>query len=406
MKRITDIGRLYGITDNPVLKRGEEMQQVGFLENAWISIDQGKIAGYGTMDQLPDEAAENISASGMMVLPSFVDCHTHLVFPASREQEFVDRIAGLSYQDIARRGGGILNSAGKLAQMDEEDLFLQAKKRLEKVVQSGTGALEIKSGYGLSTAGELKMLRVINRLKQEFSLPIKSTFLGAHAFPSEFIGREDKYVDLIVNDMLPRVAELRADYVDVFCEEGYFTVEQTRRIGEKAVELGIPVRLHANQFNSSGAIQLAAELKAISVEHLEVLTGPDIETLQNSDLIAVALPACSFFLGIPYTPLQNLLNHQIPFALASDFNPGSSPVYDLHFVFALACIQQKILPEVAFNALTVNAACALGMQNQVGSIGVGQLANLNFYNLDNLAQIPYYPAARLIEKVMIRGEFI
>lgn len=414
MKLLVNIGRLYGIRETPQILRGAELGVVPYLDNAWLLISGGKIESYGSMHLMPDLSAhrsdlkvDRIDVHGAMVCPAFVDCHTHLVFAASREGEFVDRIRGLSYQEIAGKGGGILNSARALASMPEEQLYSEAFDRLQTIIRSGTGAIEIKSGYGLSTEAELKMLRVIRRLRETAGVPIKATFLGAHAFPEVYANKRDAYVDLIIDEMLPEIAaQGLADYVDVFCEEGYFSADQTRRIGLRAKEFGLPLRLHANQFSSSGAIQVAAELGGMSVEHLEVMTEADYRSMEHSGLLAVSLPACSFFLGIPYTPLRTFIDRKIPFALASDFNPGSSPIYDLHFVFALACIQQRLLPEEAFNALTVNAAFALGLEQEVGAIHRGARANLNFYRIRDIAQIAYYPAARLIDRTMINGEFL
>ncbi len=405
---IINISKLYGIGSGLNMLRGKEMAQVEIIENAWLEIDMGLITGFGEMSQ-PTENSHNqiIDAQGQIILPSFIDCHTHTVFAQPRDEEFVDRIKGLSYEEIANNGGGILNSARTLGKMSEDELFQDAQSRVEMIMKNGTGALEIKSGYGLDLENELKMLRVIKRLRESNPIPIKSTFLGAHALPPEFKNNKTGYVDKVVNEMIPVIArEGLAEYIDVFCEQGYFDLEDTRRIVEKGNELGLKSRLHVNQFNSFGAIQLSKQLGVLSVEHLEVLTQEDLETLKDSELIPVSLPACSFFLSIPYTPAREIIDADLPVVLASDFNPGSSPISDLHFVMSLASIKQNLLPEESLNALTVNAAHALEIEKDYGSIAIGKVANLNFYDLTSLSEIPYYPAAKLLNKVMINGQFI
>lgn len=405
---VINISKLYGIGSGLSVLRGKEMAQVKFLENAWLEIDNGLITGFGEMSQPSENDHDRIiDAQGQIVLPSFIDCHTHTVFAKPRDEEFVDRIKGLSYEEIANKGGGILNSARTLGKMSEDDLFRDAQRRVEMIMKNGTGALEIKSGYGLDLENELKMLRVIRRLNEANPIPIKSTFLGAHALPPEYKNNKTGYVDRVVNEMIPEVARQGlAEYIDVFCEQGYFDLEDTRRIVEKGNELGLKSRLHVNQFNSFGAIQLSKELGVTSVEHLEVLTEEDLKTLKDSDLIPVSLPACSFFLSIPYTPVRKLIDEGLPVVLATDFNPGSSPISDLHFVMSLASVKQDLLPEESLNALTVNAAHALEIQQDYGSIASGKVANLNFYSLSSLSEIPYYPGAKLLDKVMINGQFI
>jgi len=403
---IHNISKIYGVeTNNAGIRKGTDMSKVDSLENAWVLIDNGRIADFGSGE--PPALAESIDANGKVVTPAFVDCHTHLVFAAGREGEFVDRIKGLSYEQISARGGGILNSARKLAQMSEEELFQQARERLKMVVKSGTGAIEIKSGYGLDVENELKMLRVARRLGEEGMVPIKTTFLGAHAVPASFKGRTDEYVDYVIREMLPEVArEGLADYIDVFCEDGYFDVAQTRKILEAGNEHGLRGRIHVNQFHAFGGVQLAQQMNALSVEHLEVLGEGDLETLNQSDLMPVSLPACSFFLSIPYTPAREIIDAGCGLVLASDFNPGSSPVFDLNFVFSLACVKQRLLPGEAFNALTINAAHALEMEKECGSIAVGKRADLNFYEIESLDQIPYYPAFNQVSGVMRGGSMI
>ncbi|MEZ4842967.1 MAG: imidazolonepropionase [Bacteroidia bacterium] len=410
MLRLINIGKLYGITDNNSPKTGNDLAVVNCLEHAYLDFKHGRIAGFGLMKDIP-EHTENISYHDVkngIVLPGFIDCHTHLVFAESRENEFVDRLKGLSYQEIAERGGGILNSAAKLAAMSEDELFENAQHRLQKLIKYGTTAIEIKSGYGLNTEAELKMLRVIKRLKENNAIPIKSTFLGAHAFPALYKNNPEQYVDLIVNEMLPRVVNERlADYVDAFCEQGYFSVEQTERIVQKAAEYGLKARLHVNQFNSFGAIEMAAKNGVLSVEHLEEMTQTDLETLAESGMYGVALPACSFFLQIPYTPARKLILANVPLVLASDFNPGSSPTGNLNFVWSLACIYMKMLPEEAFNALTINAANALEIADQVGSIAIGKKATILIsHSAASLNSFPYHFGESLINEVFVDGYLV
>jgi len=403
---IHNISKIYGVeTKTSGIRKGISMAEVESLENAWILVENGRIIDFGNGTE--PEHPEKHDAEGLVVAPAFVDCHTHLVFAAGREGEFVDRIKGLSYEEIASRGGGILNSARKLAQMSEDELFDQARTRLMQVQRSGTGAIEIKSGYGLDVENELKMLRVARRLKDEGIVPVRSTFLGAHAVPAGFKDDTDGYVEFVIKEMLPEVVrEGLADYIDVFCEEGYFDIAQTKRILEAGLEHGLRGRIHVNQFHAFGGVDLARQMNALSVEHLEVLGDGDLDVLQESGLIPVALPACSFFLSIPYTPAREIIDAGCALVLASDFNPGSSPVFDLNFVFSLACVKQKLLPTEAFNALTVNAAHALELDTDCGSIAKGKRADLNFFNIDNLDQIPYYPARNQVSHVMRGGKML
>lgn len=405
--RIINIGTLCGITESNSPRLRDDLSQLKCIQNAYLEMEDDLISGYGPMSALSEDVQVNtVDADGALVIPGFIDCHTHLVFAANREGEFVDRIKGLSYQEIAERGGGILNSAARLAEMSEDELFEDARKRLESLIRMGTCAIEIKSGYGLTLESEIKMLRVIRRLKEIAPIPVKATFLGAHAFPKQYAGNKEGYVEEIINKMLPAVAEDHlADYVDAFCEDGYFDVDQTERIVEAAAKFGMPARLHVNQFTSLGAVEMAIKQKAISVEHLEVMTDHDVELLSTGKLIAVALPACSFFLQIPYTPARRIINAGAPLVLASDFNPGSSPTGNLSFVWSLACIYMKMLPEEALNALTINAANALNIQNEAGSIAVGKKANFIIsHEARSINEFPYRFGENLINEVYVNGK--
>lgn len=388
---------------------GEQMKELPTLKNAFLLIENELIKDYGSMDSLEDiEADEVVDASGKIMLPTWCDSHTHLVFAATREGEFVDRINGLTYEEIAEKGGGILNSAKKLQNISEEDLYRDAELRLQKVMKMGTGAIEIKSGYGLSVGGELKMLRVVKRLKENYNLPIKATFLGAHAIPTEYKNNREAYIDLIINEMIPKVVqEGLADYIDVFCEKGYYTPEETDRILKAGRKAGLTPKVHVNQFNAIGGIATCVENKALSVDHLEVITEKDIEDLKGSDTMPVALPSCSFFLGIPYTDGRKIIEHNLPLALATDYNPGSTPSGNMNFVVSLACIRMKLTPEEAINAATINGAYALNLEDKLGSITRGKLANfmitetITSYNF-----IPYNFGAHTIEDVYIKGSRI
>jgi imidazolonepropionase len=364
---------------NHLLLKGKDMAVLPVIENAFLTFDQGIITSYGDMSNCPKEEIfdEVIDAKGKLVLPTWVDSHTHLVFAKNRADEFVDRIKGLSYEEIANKGGGILNSAKKLNEISVDQLFEDAKQRLENLIKQGTGAIEIKSGYGLTLAGERKMLRVIKRLKQAFDIPIKATFLGAHAFPIEFRQNQEGYIKEIIEVMLPAITEEKlVDYVDVFLETNYFNNEQTAKILQAAQKYGLKAKIHVNQFTAIGGIKTAVDHQALTVDHLEVVSPDDIEILKKSNTIPVALPSCSFFIQIPYTPARELINYGLPLALASDFNPGTTPSGNMHFVVALACIQMKMTPEEAINAATLNAAYAMEVHQEVGSITTGKKANL------------------------------
>ncbi len=387
--------------------KGSEMKELPVLDDAWLLVEDGKIADFGKMADLPTfEDASVIDASGKMLLPGWIDSHTHLVYAGNREQEFVDRINGLTYEEIAEKGGGIVNSAKKLQETSEDDLYLQSAKRLEEVIKMGTTAIEIKSGYGLTTEAELKMLRVIHKLKQNYKLPVKATFLGAHALPPEFKNNKDGYMDLLINEMLPKVAEAGlADYVDIFCEKGYFSVEDTHRLLEAGKKYDLIPKIHVNQFNAIGGIKAAVAHNALSVDHLEVMEPEDLESLKSSDTMPVALPSCSLFLGIPYTPAREILDNDLPLALATDYNPGSTPSGNMNLVISLACIKMKMNPEEAINAATINAAYAMGILDTHGSITKGKAANLILTDdIPSYGFLPYSFGANHINSVYLNGK--
>jgi imidazolonepropionase len=388
---------------------GAEMKTLPSIKDAWLAIEDDVIIGFGEMVDLEITDwvdLEILDASGQLVFPSFCDSHTHLVYAASREEEFVDRINGLSYQEIAAKGGGILNSAKNLQNKSEDELFNDAWKRLEEIKQTGTGAVEIKSGYGLSVEGELKMLRVIKRLKAESDLTIKANFLGAHAIPSEYKENREGYIDLIINKMIPVIeAEGLADYIDVFCETNYYTPEETDRVLQAGIAIGLTPKIHVNQFTSIGGIQAGIKNNALSVDHLEVMEEQDIQDLIKSDVMPTLLPSCSFFLGIPYAPARRLIDSGLPVCLATDFNPGSTPSGNMPFVLSLACINYKMTPEEAINAATINAAYAMGLQETHGSIAIGKKANVFITKpISSIAFIPYYFGGNSIETVIINGK--
>lgn len=392
--------------DGPL--RGKELQELPVLEDAWLLVEDDRIADFGQMDNCPDIEGTQIDANGQLLMPAWCDSHTHLVFATSREEEFVDRINGLSYTEIAAKGGGILNSAKKLAAMSEEELFQKAKQRIEEISGMGTGAVEIKSGYGLSLKSELKMLRVIKRLRRESNLAIKSTFLGAHALPAAYKENREGYIHLIIEEMLPEIeAENLADYIDVFCEKGFFSPEETARILSSGRDYGLKAKVHTNQFNSLGGIQTAIDQQAISVDHLEVMNDEEIAALQNSNTIATLLPTAPFFLNDPYAPARALIDANVPVALASDYNPGSSPSGNMPLVIALACIKMRMLPTEAINAATINGAFAMEVAHEVGSIQKGKKANLILTKpIPSLAYIPYAFGSNLIDQVMINGNWV
>jgi imidazolonepropionase len=392
-------------TEPQACYRGSEMEYIPILENAWLLVENGRISGFGPMSDCPEDADEVIFAEGGTILPAWCDSHTHLVFAAPREQEFVDRIRGLSYEEIALRGGGILNSARRLANTPEDELFESARQRLMEVIRMGTGAIEIKSGYGLSVEGELKMLRVIKRLKNVSPIPIKASFLGAHAFPSEFKQNREAYISLIINEMLPVIGrENLADYIDVFCERNYFTPEETGRILKAGAKYGLKPKIHANQLDYSGGVQVGVAHGAVSVDHLEHCGEAEIEVLRKSETIPTLLPSCSFFIKIPYAPARALIDAGLPVALASDYNPGSTPSGRMAFVVSLACIYLKMLPEEAICAATMNGARAMELQDEVGSIAIGKRANFILTNpIPSLAYLPYAFGSDVIASVFING---
>ena len=388
---------------------GKEMSVLPTLKNAFLLIENGWIKDFGNMEALGSiRTDKTIDCSNQMILPTWCDSHTHIVYAGNREQEFVDRIHGLSYDEIAQKGGGILNSAKNLQETSEEELYQQSAKRLKEVIDMGTGAIEIKSGYGLTVEAEIKMLRVIKRLKETFALPIKATFLGAHAVPATYKNNKEGYLDLIINEMLPQIAaENLADYIDIFCEIGYFNLKDTERILVAGKKYDLQPKVHVNQFHSFGGIQLAVKHAALSVDHLEELTTQDINTLKNTQIMPVALPTCSYFLGIPYTPARKLIAANLPLALATDYNPGSSPSGNMNFVVATACIQMKMTPEEAINAATINAAFAMGLSDQVGSITRGKLANFIITKeIPSYGFIPYSFGNLVIETVYLKGNKI
>jgi imidazolonepropionase len=406
---IINIKELLQIRDSSVLKvSGDEMAILPTIKNAYLLIKNHLIADFGSMQDLPEDLNPEkcIDADGKIVLPSWCDSHTHIVYAGNREQEFVDRINGLSYEEIANRGGGILNSAKKLNATSEEEIYNQSKLRLEEVMRLGTGAVEIKSGYGLTVNGELKMLRVIKKLSQDYPITIKATFLGAHAFPLEFKENRQGYINLIINEMLPEIGKNKlADLIDVFCETGYFTVEETEQIMEAGIRFGLKPKIHVNQFNSIGGIQAGIKYNALSVDHLEVMKPEDIEALKNTETMPVALPSCSFFLGIPYTPVREMMENGLPIALATDFNPGTTPSGNMNFVVSTACIKMKMTPEEAINAATINGAFAMGISETHGSITIGKKANLIITKpIVSYYQLPYAFGSNLIDSVMIEGE--
>ncbi|MBT8326296.1 MAG: imidazolonepropionase [Bacteroidia bacterium] len=401
---LKNVKQLIGITENSSIpKKGKAQGEVGTLENAYVVIRNGIIEDFGNMDECPNTELTEHDCTGKLVLPMYFDSHTHLVFAESRSGEMNMRLHGKTYQEIAESGGGILNSAAKLGQMSEQQLYDAAQIRLEQALKQGTGALEIKSGYGLTIEDEMKMLRVIRVLKQISPIPIKATFLGAHALPEEFKNNKDAYMYLVTSEMLPRIAgEGLADYIDIFCETGYFDLNDLKQVIEAGDKHGLKAKVHVNQFSSFGAIKLACEMGALSVDHLEVMKEDDYTALQNSKTIATGLPLCSLFLDIPYTPGRELINRNIPLALASDFNPGSAPSSNLNLAFGLACSQMKLTPEEAFNALTYNASFAMEVQDEVGSIQKGKKANLIITKPANgLEDIPYWFGESIIGSILV-----
>jgi len=405
---ISNIKSLLQTEDNKnsrLLARGQDMKMLPSIDNAWLLIEDGLIKEYGDMSSLDTSlnVDQTIDAKGGLVLPAWCDSHTHLVFAHSREHEFIDRINGLSYEAIAQRGGGILNSAKKLNAASEDELVDLAMQRLDEVKALGTGAIEIKSGYGLCTEGELKMLRVIRRLKEHSTLTIKATFLAGHAYPLEYRDNHEGFIKLIINDMLPKVAdENLAEYIDVFCEKGFFSVDETDRILEAGVKYGLKPKVHANQLYNSGGIQIGVKHHAISVDHLETMDEEEIECLKHSNTIPTLLPGAAFFLAMHYQPARKIIDAGLPVALASDYNPGSCPSGNMNLILSLACSQMRMTPEEAINACTINGAAAMEVNDKLGSIKVGKKANLIITKpIPSLAYLPYAFGTNLIEKVII-----
>jgi imidazolonepropionase len=412
MSKITiqNIKELVGISHSGILlKKGAEMNQLSTIKNAFVIIENGLIKSFGEMTDLPSLENDNftvIDAKNKLVFPSWCDSHTHLVFAAPRDEEFVDRIKGLTYEEIALKGGGILNSAERLQETSEDELYDSAMIRIHEIINLGTGAVEVKSGYGLTVEAELKMLRVIKRLKQNSPLTIKANFLGAHAIPKEYKDDRKKYIDLIINVMMPTIqSEGLAEYIDVFCETNYYTPEETDRILKAGRAIGLTPKIHVNQFTTIGGIQTGINNNALSVDHLEVLNKEDIKSLKKSETMPTLLPSCSFFLGIPYAPAKELIENNLPIALASDYNPGSTPSGNMNFVVSLACIKMKLTPEQAINAATINSAYAMGVSDKLGSIEIGKKANLFITKeINSYAFLPYSFGSNLIETVILNGE--
>lgn len=386
--------------------RGEEMKTLDTLHDAWLLIEDGLIKDYGEMATLGDVVADSrMDACGGCVIPAFCDSHTHIVNAGSREEEFVDKIRGLSYAEIAKRGGGILNSADRLHEMSEDELFEKSLKRVHEVMKKGTGALEIKSGYGLKTEDELKMLRVIRRIRNTVPIPIVATFLGAHAVGREYVGRQKEYVDLVVKEMIPEVARQGlADYIDVFCDKGFFTPEETDRILKAGAEYGMRGKIHGQELADSGGVEVAVKNNALSVDHLESMTNEDIELLKHSDTMPTTLPGTSFFLNMSYAPARRMIDEGLPVAIASDYNPGSTPSGDMKFVVSLACIKQRLMPAEAINAATINGAYAMGFSDVCGTIEKGKYANLIITEpIPSINFIPYAYTTPIIRNVLLKG---
>lgn len=411
MKRrlIINIGLLAGIGhDGRICLKGKEMGALHTLLNAYLVVEDGHFTDYGKIEDcpLPADNVEVIDAKGGAVLPSWCDSHTHIVYAGSREQEFVDKIRGLSYAEIARRGGGILNSADRLHELDEDELYLQAMKRVSEIIRKGTGCVEIKSGYGLNTEDELKMLRVIRRIKATTPLKVVSTFLGAHAVPRSYKDRQEEYVDMIVNDMIPAVGkEKLADFIDVFCDTGFFTPEETARILEAGAAYGMQPKIHADELASSGGVEVGVEHNALSVDHLESMVEAEIQLLKDSHTIPTALPGTSFFLNMPFAPGRRMIDEGLPLAVASDYNPGSTPSGDMKLIVSLSCIKMRLLPAEAINAATLNGACAMGLSREYGTITRGKVAN--FFITEPIPSIDYIPYAYttpIIQRTFLQGE--
>jgi len=407
---IINIKELIQVRDQNTLKvSGKDMQHLPTIKNAFLLIKNGEISDFGRMESCKNMVADKtIDATDKLVLPTWCDSHTHIVYAGNREQEFVDRINGLSYTEIANRGGGILNSAKTLENTSEDDLYNQSAQRVKNIIKLGTGALEIKSGYGLTLESELKMLRIIKRITEHFPIKIKATFLGAHAFPEAYLNNKKGYIDLIINEMLPKIGkENLADFIDVFCEKGYFSLEDTETILSAGKQFGLIPKIHVNQFNAFGGVAMGVKHNALSVDHLEELTQEDINVLIGSETMPVALPSCSFFLSIPYTPARRIINSGLPLALATDYNPGSTPSGNMNFVVSTACIKMKMTPEEAINAATLNGAYAMGISEEYGSITKGKKANLIITKpIPSYNYLPYSFGENNIETVIIKGTII
>ncbi len=406
---IKNIKSLCGIQDKShSFLKGEALSVLNQIDEAYILIENGRLEDFGSMAECPERADEIIDATGSIVLPSWCDSHTHIVFASSREKEFVQRIKGVSYEEIAASGGGILNSAKKLANTSEDELFESASKRLEEVMAFGTGAIEIKSGYGLSFESEIKMLRVIQRLKNVYDLPIKANFLGAHAIPTIYKDNREVYIDIIINKMLPYIADHQlADYIDVFCDTGFYTVEETDQILKAGAKFGLKAKIHANELGNSGGVQVGIKNNAVSVDHLEQIGDNEIEALKKSNTIPTLLPSCSFFLNIPYAPARKMIDNGLGICLASDYNPGSTPSGKIPFLLSLACIKMKLTPEEAINAITMNGAYAMEIEDDYGSITRGKYANLIITkNVSSLAYLPYAFGSDHISRTLVKGKTV
>ena len=411
MKRliVKNIGLLAGIGhEGKLCLKGKEMAELNTLSDAYLVIEDGCFVDYGEMNDCPpiSDNEEVVDANGGAVLPSWCDSHTHIVYAGSREQEFVDKIRGLSYAEIAKRGGGILNSADRLHELSEDELYQQAMKRVDEIIRKGTGCVEIKSGYGLNTEDELKMLRVIRRIKETTRLKVVATFLGAHAVSRKYKGRQDAYVELIINEMIPAVGDEKlAEFIDVFCDTGFFTPEETARILKAGATYGMRPKIHADELASSGGVEVGVEYKAVSVDHLESMTEEEIDILKNSKTMPTALPGTSFFLNLPFALGRKMIDRGLPLVLASDYNPGSTPSGDMKFIVSLGCIKMRLMPAEAINAATLNGACAMGLSKEYGSITRGKVAN--FFITDTIPSIEFIPYAYttpIVKRIFLQGE--
>ncbi|MRT93283.1 imidazolonepropionase [Ancylomarina sp. 16SWW S1-10-2] len=413
---VKNIKKLVQVEEEPIKwVAGADMAKLNCIDDAFLLISEGKIEDFGTMANMPNfddsegvDVMQEIDASGRMVFPSFCDSHTHLIYAGSREIEYSDKIKGLSYEEIAKRGGGILNSAERMHEATEEELYESAMERIHEIISLGTGAVEIKSGYGLTVEDELKMLRVIKRLKETTPLQIKSSFLGAHAVSAEYKGRQSEYVDMVISEMIPMVAaEDLADYIDVFCDKGFFTVEETDRILNAGMKHGMRPKIHANELDYSGGIQVGVKYNALSVDHLEFVGDAEIESLKGSETMPTVLPGAAFFLNMVCSPVRKMIDAGLPVALASDFNPGSSPSGNMKFILSLACINYKMLPQEAINATTINSAYAMGLQDEVGSIARGKIANVFITKeIPSIEFMPYAYGSNLVDTVILNGQVL